>query len=129
MNDVLPVFARVNVPDMNRLPVTAGFAQGVSEHFAVIGEVVSAESHRPVFAEAVRVEEDLFDGSLLFLPPVNNGLILEALFAAVKEAPGDDGGHAGFIVVLEFAEPLEEGGTFRQFGEVIAGQFGFRLDP
>ena len=114
---------------MNGLPVAAGLAQGQGEGLSVVGQVPAVQRNRPVCTQSVRVEQYVLFCAGFVLPPVDDRLILEALFAAVKKPPGDQRRNTQFVVLLQFAEAFEKSGALWKLRELFGGELCLCFHP
>ena len=71
-------------------PVGAGLGEGVGEVFAVVTFGGAGDGDGAIGGEGVGVEEEGFLGAGFVVAPEEDALVLEAGFAGVEEATGDE---------------------------------------
>ena len=76
--------------DMPGGPVGAGLGEGVGEVFAVVTFGGAGDGDGAIGGEGVGVEEEGFLGAGFVVAPEEDALVLEAGFAGVEEATGDE---------------------------------------
>lgn len=122
-------FAGGDVDDIPGGPVGAGLGEGVGKELAVLGDGGAGDGDGAIGREGVGIEQEDFLGIGFVLAPVVDALVLQARFAGVKEAAGDEGGQTVLVVVPGFGEAFFEGLALGDFGEKGFGESLLRFDP